>query len=167
MRKTLTFTGAALSSLHGALQDHSTYVLDASISALAERDASYAVTLGAPLNVNVANMYATHRSHSSHSSHRSHSSHYSGSGSSYTPPAPPRPTYTPPSTYRPPRVGHVPAPLDSRTNYLPACAAKAVARCRDILAWPAAGAHQCTPADQRSIAADDHASPSCLVFEGV
>jgi len=111
MRKTLTFTGAALSSLHGSLQDQSTSVLDANISALAERDASYAVTLSAPLNVNMENMYAGHRSHSSHSSHRSHSSHYSGSGSSYspppvprstyTPPPAPRPTYTPPSTYRP------------------------------------------------------------------
>ena len=121
MRKTLTFTGAALSSLHGALQDHSTYVLDASISALAERDASYAVTLGAPLNVNVANMYATHRSHSSHSSHRSHSSHYSGSGSSYTPPAPPRPTYTPPSTYRPPAPAtYQPLSTPAPTTYQPA-----------------------------------------------
>jgi His-Xaa-Ser repeat protein HxsA len=111
MRKTLTFTGAAISGLHGAFQDQNSSVLDANISALAERDSSYAVTLSAPLNVNMENMYAGHRSHSSHSSHRSHSSHYSGSGSSYspppaprstyTPPPAPRPTYTPPSSYRP------------------------------------------------------------------
>lgn len=39
-----------------------------------------------PLNLDINNLFASHRSHSSHSSHRSHSSHYSGSGggSSYT-----------------------------------------------------------------------------------
>jgi His-Xaa-Ser repeat protein HxsA len=36
-----------------------------------------------PLNLDMNNLFASHRSHSSHSSHRSHSSHYSGSGSSY------------------------------------------------------------------------------------
>ncbi len=115
MRKTLTFTGAALSSLHGSLQDQSTSVLDANISALAERDASYAVTLSAPLNVNMENMYAGHRSHSSHSSHRSHSSHYSGSGSSYSPPTAPRPVYTPPPA---PRPTYTPSPAP-RTTYTP------------------------------------------------
>jgi len=45
-----------------------------------------------PLNLEMDNLFASHRSHSSHSSHRSHSSHsshYSGSGgSSYVPRAP-------------------------------------------------------------------------------
>lgn len=45
-----------------------------------------------PLNLDMDNLFASHRSHSSHSSHRSHSSHsshYSGSGaSSYVPSSP-------------------------------------------------------------------------------
>lgn len=105
MRKTLTIAGATLSSLHGAMQDQSSAVLDANLLAMSERDSGYAVTLNAPLNVNMENMYAGHRSHSSHSSHRSHSSHsshYSGSGSSYSPPAAPRPTYVPPPPPPPP-----------------------------------------------------------------
>lgn len=42
-----------------------------------------------PLNLDINNLFASHRSHSSHSSHRSHSSHYSGSGggSSYVSPS--------------------------------------------------------------------------------
>lgn len=129
MRKTLTIAGAALSSLHGAMQDQSSTVTEGNLLAMSERDSGYVVTLSAPLNVNMENMYAGHRSHSSHSSHRSHSSHsshYSGSGSSYSPPPAPRstyvppppplpaskPTYTPPSTYRP----TTPAP----STYLPA-----------------------------------------------
>lgn len=39
-----------------------------------------------PLNLEMDNLFASHRSHSSHSSHASHSSHYSGSGS-YSSPA--------------------------------------------------------------------------------
>lgn len=111
MRKSLAFTGAALSSLHGLVQDQGTAILEGNISALAERDASYAVTLNAPLNVNMQNMYAGHRSHSSHSSHRSHSSHsshYSGSGSSYSAPAAPRSTYVPPATPLPPKSTYTP-----------------------------------------------------------
>jgi His-Xaa-Ser repeat protein HxsA len=45
-------------------------------------DPSKAVSLR-PLNLDINNLFASHRSHSSHSSHRSHSSHYSGTGGSY------------------------------------------------------------------------------------
>jgi His-Xaa-Ser repeat protein HxsA len=38
-----------------------------------------------PLNLEMDNLFASHRSHSSHSSHASHSSHYSGSGGYSTP----------------------------------------------------------------------------------
>lgn len=45
-------------------------------------DPSKAVSLR-PLNLDINNLFASHRSHSSHGSHASHSSHYSGSGGSY------------------------------------------------------------------------------------
>lgn len=49
-----------------------------------------------PLNLEMDNLFASHRSHSSHSSHASHSSHYSGSGS-YSAPAYVAPTPVDPS----------------------------------------------------------------------
>lgn len=52
-----------------------------------------------PLNLEMDNLFASHRSHSSHSSHASHSSHYSGSGGyaspSYVSPAPATPAPAP------------------------------------------------------------------------
>jgi len=50
-----------------------------------------------PLNLDMDNLFASHRSHSSHSSHASHSSHYSGSGS-YSAPAYVAPTPVAPAS---------------------------------------------------------------------
>ena len=50
-----------------------------------------------PLNLEMDNLFASHRSHSSHSSHASHSSHYSGSGG-HAAPAYVTPVYVAPVT---------------------------------------------------------------------
>lgn len=52
-----------------------------------------------PLNFEMDNLFASHRSHSSHASHASHASHYSGSGGSLTSPmaAPSAPSTTYPT----------------------------------------------------------------------
>ena len=100
MRKALTLAGGALSALHGSFQDTEGQAgKQASLNALAQEDASYTTTLVAPLNADIDNLYA---------GHRSHSSHYSGSGGSYRAPAS---TYTPPaSTYRAPAPSPYVAP---------------------------------------------------------
>jgi len=48
-----------------------------------------------PLNWEISNLFAAHRSHSSHSSHSSHRSHYSGSGGGGGGEADPTPAPTP------------------------------------------------------------------------
>jgi His-Xaa-Ser repeat protein HxsA len=109
MHKAITLAGSALSTLQGAVHDSDSHAAIQRWASLAQQDTGYAVTLTAPLNLDIDNLYAGHRSHSSHSSHRSHSSHYSGSGGSYryTAPAPrvaPRPvapTYPSPSPVTP------------------------------------------------------------------
>ena len=85
MRNTLTLVGSALAALNGSTADANTQAAQSDLIALGMRDSTFATTLTAPLNVNVRNIYAGHRSHSSHSSH---SSHYSGSGGGYRAPAP-------------------------------------------------------------------------------
>lgn len=64
-----------------------------------------------PLNLDMDNLFASHRSHSSHSSHRSHSSHsshYSGSGaSSYVPSTPAISSSTSTATAPPARTSSV------------------------------------------------------------
>lgn len=58
-----------------------------------------------PLNLDMDNLFASHRSHSSHSSHASHSSHYSGSGGysapTYIAPTPVTPAQAVPSETTP------------------------------------------------------------------
>lgn len=102
MYKSLTAAGAALTLIQGAQADDAA-ATTARYTELATHDAGFAVSLSAPLNVNVRNMYAGHSSHSSHSSHASHASHSSGSGGSYSAPA-----YTP--SYTPAYVAPTPAP---------------------------------------------------------
>jgi His-Xaa-Ser repeat protein HxsA len=62
-----------------------------------------------PLNLDMDNLFASHRSHSSHASHSSHSSHYSGSGS-----------YSAPAYVAPTPVD--PAPVIAREPAAPAAA---------------------------------------------
>lgn len=104
MYKSLTAAGAALSIIQGGHSDE-TSTNNARYTDLAVHDAGFAVSMSAPLNVNVRNMYAGHSSHSSHSSHASHSSGSGGSyrASDYTPAYTPAytPTYAPPSTTTP------------------------------------------------------------------
>lgn len=106
MRKSLTIAGAALTAAHGVAHGTDSADHNASLTDLALKDASFSVTLSAPLNINAVNMYASHVSHSSHSSHASHASHSSGSGGSYRaapiyapgyPPASSSPTQAPSS----------------------------------------------------------------------
>lgn len=109
MFKPLTAAGAALTLIPGTHADDAA-ATNARYTDLAIRDASFAVSMSAPLNVNVRNMYAGHSSHSSHSSHASHASHSSGSGGSYRAPAY-TPTYTP--AYNPAYTPASPAPAPS------------------------------------------------------
>jgi His-Xaa-Ser repeat protein HxsA len=95
MRNTLTLVGSALAALQGSNADANTQKPQSELIALGMRDSAFAATLTAPLNVNMRNMYAGHRSHSSHSSH---SSHYSGNGGGYRAPAP-APTPVAPQNY--------------------------------------------------------------------
>jgi His-Xaa-Ser repeat protein HxsA len=100
MRNTLTLVGSALAALKGSTADANTQAAQSDLIALGTKDSTFATTLTAPLNGNVRNIYAGHRSHSSHSSHRSH---YSGSGGGYRAPAPaPAPTPAAPQNYAPP-----------------------------------------------------------------
>ncbi|MCV2438615.1 His-Xaa-Ser repeat protein HxsA [Paucibacter sp. DJ2R-2] len=72
-----------------------------------------------PLNLEMDNLFAGHRSHSSHRSHASHSSHYSGSGTGSAAPSPPPyyvPTPAPTPTLTPappPRQSYSLVPEDS------------------------------------------------------
>jgi His-Xaa-Ser repeat protein HxsA len=109
MQKSLTAAGALLSVVQGAHAED-TSATTARYTDLAVHDASFAVSLSAPLNVNVRNMYAGHSSHSSHASHASHSS---GSGGSYTSPA-----YTP--SYTPTYTAPTPAPAIAAPEITPA-----------------------------------------------
>jgi His-Xaa-Ser repeat protein HxsA len=99
MLKTLSLASATLSGLQGALHDPEGQASIARWVGVAQQDQGYTVTLTAPLNMSIDNIYAGHRSHASHSSHRSHSSHsshYSGSGGTYsTPPSAPAPYVAP------------------------------------------------------------------------
>ncbi len=95
MRKSLTVTGAVLSALHGVAHGSDNADRNKGLTDLAVHDAGFAVTLTAPLNVNVRNMYA------SHSSHSSHASHSSGSSGIYA-----RPRITPPHIHQPIRHHH-------------------------------------------------------------
>jgi His-Xaa-Ser repeat protein HxsA len=106
MRKSLALTGTALAAAQGTAHGTDNAANAAHLADLAVHDADFAVTLAAPLNVNVHNMYASHASHSSHSSHASHSSHSSGSGGSYRA----APAYTP--SYSP-AYSPAPAPAPS------------------------------------------------------
>ena len=107
MRKSLTVAGAVLSALHGVAHGSDNADRNRGLTDLAVHDGDFAVTLTAPLNVNVRNMYASHSSHSSHSSHASHSS---GSSGIYRAPRDYTPAYTP--AYTPPP----PAPAPARVN---------------------------------------------------
>lgn len=110
MHKIVALASGALSALQGAAHDATGQTNLLQWEAVAQQDARYTITLAAPLNLEIDNLYAGHRSHSSHSSHRSHSSHYSSSGGGgsyrYTPatplvaptPAPTRPTPDPSRT---------------------------------------------------------------------
>jgi His-Xaa-Ser repeat protein HxsA len=95
MRDALNIAGVMLATLQGASQSVGDASHDNTLGALASHDARFVVTLPMPLNTDVQNMYAGHRSHSSHASHSSHSSHYSGSGGSYASPATPATPATP------------------------------------------------------------------------
>lgn len=108
MRKSLTVAGAVLSALHGVAHGSDNADRNKGLTDLAVQDGDFAVTLTAPLNVNVRNMYASHSSHSSHSSHASHSS---GSSGIYRAPRDYTPAYTPAST--PPPPAPAPAPANS------------------------------------------------------
>lgn len=112
MRKSLTVAGAVLSALHGVAHGSDNTDRNRGITDLAVHDGDFAVTLTAPLNVNVRNMYASHSSHSSHSSHASHSS---GSSGIYRAPRDYTPVYTP--AYTPPAPA--PAPADSSPRIQP------------------------------------------------
>lgn len=92
MRKSLALTGAALAAAQGTAHSTDHTANTAHLTDLAVRDAGFTVTLAAPLNVNIHNMYASHASHSSHASHASHSS---GSGGSYRASPVYTPSYTP------------------------------------------------------------------------
>jgi His-Xaa-Ser repeat protein HxsA len=105
MRKSLTVAGAVLSALHGVAHGSDNADRNKGLTDLAIHDGDFAVTLTAPLNVNVRNMYASHSSHSSHSSHASHSS---GSSGIYRAPRDYTPAYTP--AYTPPLPAPAPAP---------------------------------------------------------
>ena len=107
MRKSLTVAGAVLSALHGVAHGSDNANRNKGLSDLAVHDGDFAVTLTAPLNVNVRNMYASHSSHSSHSSHASHSS---GSSGIYRAPRDYTPAYTP--AYTPPAPAPAPAPAN-------------------------------------------------------
>lgn len=108
MRKSLTVAGAVLSALHGVAHGSDNADRNKGLTDLAVHDGDFAVTLTAPLNVNVRNMYASHSSHSSHSSHASHSS---GSSGIYRAPRDYTPAYTP--AYTPPAPAPAPAPANS------------------------------------------------------
>lgn len=110
MRKSLTITGAVLSALHGVAHGSENADRNKGLTDLAVHDGDFAVTLTAPLNVNVRNMYASHSSHSSHSSHASHSS---GSSGIYRAPRDYTPTYTP--AYTPPAPAPAPAPAPTNS----------------------------------------------------
>lgn len=115
MRKTIALTGAALAAAQGATHGTDNAAKMAHLTDLAVRDGDFAVTLAAPLNVNVHNMYASHASHSSHASHASHSS---GSGGSYRA----APVYTPSYV---PAYAPAPAPapaVSTRPNIGPSVA---------------------------------------------
>lgn len=106
MRKSLALTGAVLAAAQGTAHGSDHAANAAHLTDLAIRDADFSVTLAAPLNVNIHNMYASHASHSSHASHASHSS---GSGGSYRA----APVYTPsyaPAYSPPPAPAPAPAP---------------------------------------------------------
>lgn len=109
MRKSLTIAGAALSAMHGVAHGSDNSDRNKGLTDLAVHDGNFAVTLTAPLNVNMRNMYASHASHSSHASHASHSS---GSGGSYSAPSDYTPAYTP--AYTPPAPA--PAPTESHSS---------------------------------------------------
>lgn len=111
MRKSLALTGAALAAAQGTVHSADHAATKAHLTELAIRDADFTVTLAAPLNVNIHNMYASHASHSSHASHASHSS---GSGGSYRAAPVYVPSYTPSPTPAPstmPDLGPSAAPL--------------------------------------------------------
>lgn len=108
MRKSLALTGAALVAAQGAAHGTDSTVKATHLTDLAVHDGDFAITLAAPLNVNVHNMFASHASHSSHASHASHSS---GSGGSYRA----TPVYTP--SYSP-AYSPAPAPPPSTTQNL-------------------------------------------------
>jgi His-Xaa-Ser repeat protein HxsA len=107
MRKSLAVAGAAWSALHGVAHGSDNADRNKGLTDLAVRDGDFAVTLTAPLNVNVRNMYASHSSHSSHSSHASHSS---GSSGIYRA----SPDYTP--AYTPADTSSAPAPAPAPTH---------------------------------------------------
>jgi His-Xaa-Ser repeat protein HxsA len=113
MLKILGVAGSALSGLHGAGHDADSQAAVARWTGVAQQDTPYTVTLTAPLNMGVDNMYAGHRSHSSHSSH---SSHYSSSGGSYRAPSPPPAPYVPAQTYTPPSTPSLAPSRRSRTS---------------------------------------------------
>ena len=116
MRKSLALTGTALAAAQGTAHATDHAATTAHLTDLAVRDADFAVTLAAPLNVNIHNMYASHASHSSHSSHASHASHSSGSGGSYRAAPVYTPSYTPapaPAPSAMPNLGPSAAPLVS------------------------------------------------------
>ncbi|MDE1963668.1 MAG: His-Xaa-Ser repeat protein HxsA [Xanthomonadaceae bacterium] len=99
MRKSLVVTGAALAAAQGTAHGTDHAANTAHLTDLAIRDTNFTVTLVAPLNVNIHNMYASHASHSSHASHASHSS---GSGGSYLAAPAYTPSYTPAYAPTPP-----------------------------------------------------------------
>jgi len=112
MQKSLTAAGALLSVVQSVHADD-LVATTARYTDLAVHDSGFAVSMSAPLNVNVRNMFASHSSHSSHSSHASHASHSSGSGGSYT-----APNYTPSyaPAYTTPAPPPAPAPAPSSVS---------------------------------------------------
>jgi len=98
MRKSLALTGAAFAAVQGAAHGVDEGAKTGHLADLTVHDADFTVTLAAPLNINIRNMYASHASHSSHASHASHSS---GSGGSYRAAPVYTPSYTPAYTPAP------------------------------------------------------------------
>src|SRR5690606_23736904 len=69
MHKAITLAGGALSTLQGAVHDADHQAAIQRWVGIAQEDTGYAITLTAPLNLDIDNLYAGHRSHSSHRSH--------------------------------------------------------------------------------------------------
>lgn len=90
-----------------------------------------------PLNFEMDNLFASHRSHSSHSSHASHSSHYSGSGG-YT-----APTYVAPA----PMTPRAPVPIPDRPSGVVLDSATVSGK-NDV---PATGPNQLTLSEKRRL----------------